>query len=90
MAPIFFNPTHTKLQKNIFSFGGFKRAGGGVCVQSVIFLGQKFTILLFFKKKVPRNMIKKCFWKFSKNKSPYFKEESYVLAKIFGGVGVDF
>ncbi len=35
-------------------------------------------------------MIKKCFWKFSKKKSPYFKEESYVLAKIFGGVGVDF
>jgi hypothetical protein len=46
--------------------------------------------LLFKKKKKSQaTWSRNIFGKFSE-KSPYFKEESYVLAKIFGGVGADF
>jgi hypothetical protein len=48
MAPIFFNPTHTKLQKNIFSFGGFKRWGGGGCPISDFFGAKIHHFAIFF------------------------------------------
>jgi len=39
MAPIFFNPTHTKLQKIFLALGDSKGGGGGG-VSSVFFVGK--------------------------------------------------
>jgi hypothetical protein len=56
----FFQPYPHKTPKNIFSFGGFKGAR-----ISDLFLA-KIHHFANFLKKVPSNMIKRNFWKFSK------------------------
>jgi hypothetical protein len=72
-----------------FFFGGTKWGGEGRVCSNRIFLGQKFTISLFLKKS-PKQHDQEMFMEIFLQKSPYFKQESYVLAKIFGGVGGGF
>jgi hypothetical protein len=66
-------------------YEGFK--GGGVPISD--FFGAKVHYFAILKKSSQATWSRNVFGNFPR-KSPYFKEERYVLAKIFGGVGADF